>query len=85
MSGDRPSHVPDQIIAEIRSRERNGFVELPKNKLKPGDRVQIISGLLEGKRGRYDGEASHRHVRVLLQLLGSERQVRLSSDAVEQI
>jgi hypothetical protein len=24
MNGDEPSHVPDEIIAEIRQRERNG-------------------------------------------------------------
>jgi transcription antitermination factor NusG len=84
MSGDEPAHVPDESIAEIRSRERNGFVELPKNKLKPGDRVQIVSGLLAGRRGRYAGETP-KHVQVLLQMLGSERQVRLSPDAVEQV
>jgi transcription antitermination factor NusG len=82
--GDEPSHVPDEVIAEIRSRERSGFVELPKKRLKPGDRVQIISGLLAGRRGRYAG-ASHRHVKVTLQMLGIERQVQVSSDAVEQI
>jgi hypothetical protein len=45
----------------------------------------IISGLLAGRRGRYAGEASRQHIKVLLQLLGSERQVRLNPDAVEQI
>ena len=84
MSGDEPAHVPDDIIAEIRSRERNDFVELPRKRLRPGDRVQIISGLLAGRRGRYTG-ASHRHVKVLLQMLGIERQVQLNPDAVEQI
>jgi transcription antitermination factor NusG len=39
MSGDEPAHVPDVIIAEIRSRERNGFVELPKKRLQPRDCV----------------------------------------------
>jgi hypothetical protein len=29
-------------------------------------RVQIISGLLTGRRGRYAGEASHHHIKVLL-------------------
>jgi transcription antitermination factor NusG len=55
MSGDAPAHVPDVIIAEIRSRELSGFVELPKKRLKSGDRVQIISSLLAGRRGRYAG------------------------------
>jgi len=35
-----PSHVPDEVIAEIRGRERNGAIELPKSKLKAGDRAQ---------------------------------------------
>jgi transcription antitermination factor NusG len=47
--------------------------------------VQIISGLLAGRRGRYAGPASHRHIKVLLQLLGSERQVQVSPNAVEQV
>jgi hypothetical protein len=67
MCGEEPSRVPDEIIAEIRQRERNGFVELPKCKLKAGDRAQIMSGLLAGRRGRYAGEASHQHIKVLLQ------------------
>ena len=29
-AGDAPMPVPDALIAEIRSRERNGLVELPK-------------------------------------------------------
>jgi transcriptional antiterminator RfaH len=84
MSGEEPAHVPDEVITEIRSREQNGFVELPKKGLKPGDRVRIIEGLLAGRRGRYEGDM-RKHVRVLLQLLGTERQVQVSPDAVEQV
>jgi transcriptional antiterminator RfaH len=64
MCGDEPAHVPDEVITEIRSREQNGFVFLPKRRLQ-GDRVQIVSGLLAGRRGRYAG-MSHRHIKVLL-------------------
>ena len=84
MTGDEPAHVPDEIIAAIGSRERGGFVELPRKRLQPGNRVQIVSGLLAGRRGRYAG-GSHRHVKVLLQMLGIERQVQVSPDAVEQV
>jgi len=28
MCGEEPSHVPDEVIAEIRARERNGDGEL---------------------------------------------------------
>jgi hypothetical protein len=47
--------------------------------------VQIVSGLLAVRRGRDAGPASRRQIKVLLQLLGTERQVQLSPDAVEQI
>jgi hypothetical protein len=42
--------------------------------------VQVVSGLLAGRRGYYAG-ASRKHVKVLL----IERQVQLSPDAVEQV
>jgi transcriptional antiterminator RfaH len=45
MAGDGPARVPDAVIAELRSRERDGLIELPKPRgLEPGDRVRIISG-----------------------------------------
>ena len=40
MDGLLPARVPDAVIGEIRSRERGGFVELPKvHGLKPGSRA----------------------------------------------
>ena len=47
--------------------------------------MRIVSGLLAVRRGCYAGDASQQHIKVLLQLLGSERQVRIDRDAVEQI
>ena len=84
--GDEPSHVPDEVIAAIKSREHRGAIDLrrERKRFKAGDRVQIIDGILAGRRGYYAGETP-KHVKVLLQMLGSERQVRVSSDAVEQI
>jgi transcriptional antiterminator RfaH len=52
MDGEHPAHVPDAVIAEIRSRERNGLVELVKPRgLRPGTRVRVISGPLSEKIG----------------------------------
>jgi transcriptional antiterminator RfaH len=49
MSGDGPAKVADAIIDELRSRERNGLVELPAvPQLKPGDSVRIATGQLQG-------------------------------------
>jgi hypothetical protein len=42
MDGVRPARVADQIIDDLRKRERNGLIELPKRPgLKPGDQVRI--------------------------------------------
>ena len=45
MAGDAPVRVSDAVIAELRGRERDGLIELPKAPgLKPGDHVRIIAG-----------------------------------------
>src|SRR5262249_52081718 len=42
MDGIKPARVGDQIIDDLRKRERNGLIELPKRPgLKPGDQVRI--------------------------------------------
>src|SRR5262249_2506480 len=52
MDGELPAKVPDAVIAEIRSRERNGLVELVKPRgFVPGMRVRVISGPLSEKIG----------------------------------
>src|SRR3954451_22363555 len=60
MNGGGPARVPDRIIAEIRSRERGGLIELPKPPgLKPGARVRITAGAFDGHLALYAGQASH--------------------------
>ena len=43
MDGTTPAKVPDAVIAEIRSREDEGAIELPP-KVRPGDRVRVLRG-----------------------------------------
>jgi transcription antitermination factor NusG len=45
MDGLRPAKVSDAVIEEIRSRERNGAVELPKRALRRGDRLHPTNNL----------------------------------------
>ena len=41
MVGDAPARVSDAVIAELRGRERDGLIELPKAPgLKPGDHAE---------------------------------------------
>ena len=78
------ARVPDSVIAEIRSRERDGLVELPRAPgLRRGDAIRVTQGPLEGLRGLYDGQKPHQRVEVLLALLGARQRVELPASSVE--
>jgi transcription antitermination factor NusG len=80
--GEQPARVPDEIIAEIKARERNGLVLLP-SQLRRGDPVRILRGPLREQLALYDGQAPHERVAVLLSLLGAQQRVRLPGRDVE--
>ena len=84
MDGEQPARVPDEVIADIRSRERNGLVELPKPRgLMPGMKVRVISGPLHDQIGLLALLKPHERVLVLLQLLGGQQRVELARNAIE--
>jgi transcription antitermination factor NusG len=85
MDGEQPARVPDPVIAEIRSRERNGLIELPKLRREPGMRVRVISGPLREQIGLLGALRPHERVLVLLQLLGGQQRVELARSAIEAI
>ena len=84
MDGEQPARVPDAVIAEIKSRERNGFVELPKpHGFVPGMRVRVVSGPLSEQIGMLAALRPHERELVLLQLLGGQQRVELARSAIE--
>jgi transcriptional antiterminator RfaH len=84
MDGVGPARVPDRVIDEIRGRERDGLIELPKPPgLRRGDKVRIISGPFADHLALYDGMASHERVAVLLRVLGAQQRTELPANAVE--
>src|SRR5215831_1701251 len=86
MDGEQPAKVPDQVIAEIRSRERNGLVELVRPRgLRPGTRVRVISGPLSERIGMLAVLRPHERVIVLLNLLGGDQRVDLAMNAIEAV
>jgi transcriptional antiterminator RfaH len=70
MDGVHPARVPDAVIAEIRQRERNGYIVLPRRGLAVGDSVRVVRGPLRGLEGLVDGMRAHERVAILLAALG---------------
>jgi transcriptional antiterminator RfaH len=67
LDGAAPARVPDQVIAEIRGRERGGLIELPRPpKYRLGDRVRVLHGPFIGLVGLYAGMKPRERVEVLL-------------------
>jgi transcription antitermination factor NusG len=72
MSGDGPAKLADEIVDELKARERDGLVQLPEPPcLRPGDAVRITGGPLSGVLGIYSGMRGADRVAVLLGLLGT--------------
>ena len=68
----------DSIVTDLRRRERDGYVRLPRAPhLQKGQQVRIIAGSFEGHQGWYEGQSGNDRVRVLLDLLGRKVPVQL--------
>jgi transcription antitermination factor NusG len=85
MDGLVPARVPDCVIAEIRSRERRGLIELPKLRLEPGARVRVLQGPLQDQIGLLAALRPHERVLVLLRPLGGEQRVELARSSIEAV
>jgi transcription antitermination factor NusG len=71
LDGYRPAKVSDKVIAELKGRERNGLVELPRPPgFQRGDTVRIVRGPLTGLEGLVEGLRPHRRIEILLGTLG---------------
>ena len=86
MTNGVPAQLGDQVIDELRSRERGGAVELPRREtFRAGDRVRITAGVFNGHLGLFQGQLPRERIAILLSWLGTERRVELPKDAVEVV
>jgi transcriptional antiterminator RfaH len=85
MNGLQPAKVPDAVVDEIRGREHNGAIELPKRMLKCGDRIRILAGPFKGHLAIYAGMSAHERAAVLLQILGAATRVTLASTDIQAL
>jgi len=84
--GAEPAKVPVSVIDDLKSRERDGFVVLPKPPgLTRGDRMQVIHGPLKGSIAIYQGMRGRQRVEVLLTFLGAQQRIFLSRKDVRGI
>jgi transcription antitermination factor NusG len=66
-----PEKVPPAVITSLKSRERNGLIQLPpKPSFRPGEPVKVVRGLFIGRLGLYEGQRGSERVAVLLASLG---------------
>jgi transcriptional antiterminator RfaH len=85
MDGLHPAKVGDNVIAEIRSRERDGVIEIARRQLKAGDRVRILSGPFHGHLAIYAGMSGAERVAVLLEILGGATRISLARKDIEAL
>jgi transcriptional antiterminator RfaH len=86
LDGLAPARVPDAVISELRARERNGLIELPRPPtVQSGDRVRVRRGLFSGQLALFIGMRPRQRVEILLSLLGGQQRVELGKEDVEAI
>lgn len=80
--GAEPKAVPDRVVKGLidRADPASGLHRLSKDRpLTPGARVSVIAGAFQGLEGIFERDAGNERVVVLLQLLGQESPVRITS------
>jgi transcriptional antiterminator RfaH len=86
MDGVTPGRVPDAVIDELKAREHNGAINLPRRDgFEPGDQVRILQGPFGGHLAIYADMRPKERVEVLLQLLGSLQKVELPRASIEAV
>src|SRR5262249_43061559 len=80
-----PARMPDNVIDEIKSRERNGLIELIKPPLRRGARVKILHGPFRDHLAIFANMKPRERVEILLQILGGGQRVELARTDIEVI
>ncbi|MEI6278787.1 MAG: transcription termination/antitermination NusG family protein [Verrucomicrobiae bacterium] len=81
--GGIPSVVPEDVIGELRNSVAEGeTVEIP-SRVSVGEEVQIVEGPFQGIRAIVTSVLpAHARITVLMELLGMEREIEVSEQAV---
>src|SRR5262245_20719398 len=77
MDGMQPAKVTDDVIRDIRNRERNGAIEFPRRVPKRGDRMRILADPFRGHLAIYAGMTANERIAVLLEMFGRQQRVTI--------
>jgi hypothetical protein len=70
MMDGEPAKVPITWVDTMRGREDpRGYVQLPRERHRRGQRIQIAAGIFQGKFGFYQGMTSRQREVILLEAL----------------
>lgn len=75
MVGNNPAVVQDNVISSLRSREINGFIKLPTDRLAVGDKVRIQTGPFAQQLALVDRMSAKERQKILLSLLDNKIKV----------
>ncbi len=82
--GQVPAKIPDSLIEGLRIREdSDGIQEIPEQGFKPGDKVRIAEGIMEGFEAIFQCKKSDERVILLLKIAENIAKVELESNQIE--
>lgn len=82
---DLPARIAEDVVEAIRAAEGNRFFDYTHavTKLKPGDKVRVVTGPFANLIGKLQSTASNDRIRVLLAILGRHTPTELALSEVE--
>jgi transcriptional antiterminator RfaH len=86
MDGVRPGCVPDSVIADLKSREHHGAIDLPRRDgFRAGDSVRVVHGPFAGRLAIFADMRPRERIEILLQMLGGLQRVELPRTSIEAV
>lgn len=85
MNGADPAQVPMMLIDELRLRETNGVIELPRKTFVINQQLRLKSGPLKDHLVLWQGQSTKDRQRVLLELLGRQMPIEVLTNDLEEL
>jgi transcriptional antiterminator RfaH len=79
-SGDRPSLLPERLIADLKAREKDGVITRPASSRRIGETVRLARGPFDGLAGQIIELCERDRLIVLMNFLNQPVKVMVSED-----